>query len=136
MLNIFQRRAMIITVAVVFFFFGILARNCPLTIVFIPLFVFIYLFFSHLQISAAPVLQTYELKPAPQTPAIPMLPFNSAPFDHLFVLLSTSFALSVCLFEFPGKDVLIISCKNMIPVYSTEKNPIAQPSIGLGFSVE
>jgi len=66
----------------------------------------------------------------------PCFPSTSAPFSHLFVLLSMSFALSVCLFEFPGKDVLIISCKNMISVYSTEENPIAQPPIGLGFSVE
>ncbi|ROK44363.1 hypothetical protein DPX16_5270 [Anabarilius grahami] len=54
----------------------------------------------------------------------------------LSIISSSSSPRAVCLLEFPGKDVLIITCKNMIPVYSTEKNPIAQPPIGLGFSVE
>ncbi len=52
--------------------FSILARNCPLTIVFIPLFVSIFFpIFKY---------QLLQLKPAPQTPAIPMLPFNLCPF--------------------------------------------------------
>lgn len=37
-------------------------------------------FFFLLKISAAPVLQTYLLKQSPQTPAIPMIPFNLCPF--------------------------------------------------------
>lgn len=127
----FQRRAVMITVAV---FWNILAgrklasHNSVRTSL---CFYFIIIFF-HLQISAAPVLQTYPLKRLLRHQPFPCFPSTSVPFHHLFILLSTSF----CLLEFPGKDVLIISCKNMIPVYSTEKNPIAHPPIGLGFSVE
>lgn len=60
---------------------------------------------------------------------------SSSSLIHFILPLYQGSTLALCLLTFVPRDVLIISSKNMISVYSTEqKNLIAEPSIQLRFT--